>query len=155
MYQTKWMAFDELDGASLYQLLKLRTDIFVVEQNCPYPELDNRDQEALHGLAYDGQHLIGCLRILPRKLSGAVAIGRVAVQTGYRSNGIARKLLNEAIVHIQGQGEALIDLQAQAHLKQFYGSFGFKEMSDVYLEDGIPHLDMQMNLEEVSKRLQE
>jgi len=49
----------------------------------------------------------------------------------------------------------LIDLQAQAHLKQFYGSFGFKEMSDVYLEDGIPHLDMQMNLEEVSKRLQE
>lgn len=155
MYDTKWMAFDELDGARLYQLLKLRTDIFVVEQNCPYPELDNRDQEALHGLAYDGERLIGCLRILPRKPSGAVAIGRVAVQTDYRSNGVARRLLNEAIAHIQGQDEALIDLQAQAHLKQFYSSFGFKEISDVYLEDGIPHLDMQMSVKEVSKRLQE
>lgn len=155
MYQTKWMGFNELDNTSLYQLLKLRTDIFVVEQNCPYPELDNRDQDALHGLAYDGERLIGCLRILPRRSSGAVAIGRVAVQTDYRSNGVARKLLNEAITHIEKQGESLIDLQAQAHLKRFYGSFGFKETSDVYLEDGIPHLDMQMNLGEDSKRLQE
>jgi ElaA protein len=155
MYQTKLVSFDELDGASLYQLLKLRTDIFVVEQNCPYPELDNRDQASLHGLAYENDTLIGCLRILPRNQAGAVAIGRVAVHADYRSNGIARKLLNEAIESIQEQGEILINLQAQAHLKEFYASFGFEEKSEVYLEDGIPHLDMQMRIEEVSKRLQE
>ncbi|MCT4781275.1 MULTISPECIES: GNAT family N-acetyltransferase [Exiguobacterium] len=155
MYQTTLITFNELTVSSLYQLLKLRTDIFVVEQDCPYPELDNRDQDALHGLAYEGEKLIGCLRILPRKSSGAVAIGRVAVQVDYRSHGIARRLLNEAIAYLQEQGEVLIDLQAQAHLKEFYGSFGFEEKSEIYLEDGIPHLDMQMQLSEVPKRLQE
>ncbi|MGX8178446.1 GNAT family N-acetyltransferase [Exiguobacterium artemiae] len=155
MYQTKWYSFHQLDGTSLYELLKLRTDIFVVEQNCPYPELDNRDQDAWHGLAYDGNQLIGCLRVLPRKPSGAVAIGRVAVRADYRSKGIARRLLNEAIADVHKQGELQIDLQAQAHLEGFYATFGFEKKSDVYLEDGIPHIDMQMQLKEVSKRLQE
>lgn len=146
MYHTEFVRFNQLGSLTLYQLLKLRTDIFVVEQNCPYPELDDRDQTAVHALAYADQQLIGCLRVLPRNESRAVAIGRVAVHADFRSHGIARRLMNEAIEHIRRQEETQIYLQAQAHLKAFYASFGFAEISEAYLEDGIPHIDMQLVL---------
>lgn len=148
MYHTEFIRFNQLGGLTLYQLLKLRTDIFVVEQECAYSELDDRDQEAIHALAYADQQLIGCLRVLPKNQSGDVAIGRVAVHADFRSHGIARRLMNEAIEHIRTQEETGIYLQAQAHLKKFYASFGFEKTSDVYLEDGIPHLDMHLSLKE-------
>ncbi|WP_214849891.1 GNAT family N-acetyltransferase [Exiguobacterium sp. s193] len=146
MYHTEFVRFNQLGSLTLYQLLKLRTDIFVVEQNCPYPELDDRDQTAIHALAYADQQLIGCLRVLPRSESRAVAIGRVAVHADFRSHGIARRLMNEAIEHIRRQEETQVYLQAQEHLKAFYASFGFEETSETYLEDGIPHIDMQLVL---------
>jgi len=136
--------FSDLTNFELYELLKLRTDVFVVEQNCPYPELDGADLDAVHGMAILDGELVGCFRVLPQTSKRPVAIGRVAVRRTHRGKGIAPGLTEKAVSYTEEMGEEELYLQAQAHLVDFYGSFGFKAESGVYLEDGIPHIDMRM-----------
>ena len=146
MIQWQIKAFSELDSVTLYRLLKLRVDIFVVEQACPYPELDNKDlaAEALHLLGYREQELVAYARILPPGLSYPQAsIGRVAVAQVARGGGLARELMARAIAAAQqAWPQAGIQIGAQQYLQRFYQSMGFETVSEVYLEDGIPHLDM-------------
>ncbi|MGI1805771.1 GNAT family N-acetyltransferase [Exiguobacterium sp. TDN 0502] len=143
MYDFTFLSFHQMTPATLYALLKLRTDIFVVEQNCAYPELDDQDQQATHLVVRDDtDQIAGCLRMYVHPEKG-MAIGRVAVHSSHRSAGLARQMMQQAMRHLQA--ESTIYLQAQAHLERFYGSFGFETVSDPYLEDGIPHVDMRFH----------
>lgn len=146
-------SFDELTTRELYDILALRTDIFVVEQTCPYPEIDYKDIGSLHLFIREndlehndklGNRIVAYLRILPRGFSyPEVSIGRVAVREDFRSLGLARMMLNTAIKYIAEElGESEIQIGAQAYLIDFYKSLGFVPVSDIYLEDNIPHIDM-------------
>lgn len=130
----------ELTPEQLYALLRLRVDVFVVEQDCPYPELDGRDLEASAEqlwLEVDGD-VVATVRILDGP--GCRQIGRVATARGHRGQGYAARLVEHAIVRI---GPHPIEIGAQAHLEQWYGRFGFVRTGPDYLEDGIRHLPMR------------
>lgn len=148
--QWQLLPFTELTLDSLYELMKLRVDIFVVEQNCPYPELDEKDRVAgamhLLGRGSSGE-LLAYARLLPAGVSySQVSIGRVAVTPKARGGGRARQLMQEAIVNCQKLWPAEdIKIGAQEYLRAFYQSLGFEAVSEVYLEDGIPHLDMLLH----------
>ncbi|UKS56633.1 GNAT family N-acetyltransferase [Exiguobacterium acetylicum] len=149
MYEFTFEAFHHMTPDTLYALLKLRTDIFVVEQNCAYPELDDQDQQATHLIVRDdSDRIVGCLRMYDHPEKGT-AIGRVAVHRSHRSVGLARQMMQRAMTHLQA--ESAIYLQAQAHLEGFYGSFGFQTVSEPYLEDDIPHVDMQFHVNDLKK----
>ncbi|MFN7250192.1 MAG: GNAT family N-acetyltransferase [Anaerobacillus sp.] len=139
--------FAELTNDQLYTLLKERINIFVVEQNCPYPELDDLDQNSYHLFFEKEGEVMAYCRILPKGLKyDEVSVGRVIVKEAYRRKGIASELMKRAIEFVQSElNETEIKIQAQDHLRQFYRSFGFKPISETYLEDGIPHVDMIRN----------
>lgn len=135
--------FHELTIEEFYQVLKLRVDVFVVEQNCPYPELDNMDQEALHIQWREENELLAYCRILPPGKYEEISIGRVIVRKDKRGSGIAQQLMKQAIDKTyETYGLKPIRLCAQAHLQKFYGSFGFTTVSEEFLEDDIPHVYM-------------
>jgi ElaA protein len=131
-----------ITAAELYPLLRLRTDVFVVEQNCPYPELDGRDlhEGTLHVWAHDDGHVLGTIRVLEAH-SPAPAIGRVATSSVARGRGVASRLLEHGIGLCRP--DAAIRLSAQAHLETWYERFGFRRNGAPYDEDGIPHVPMQ------------
>lgn len=135
----------EIDPIVLYKLLKLRTDVFVVEQNCPYPELDGRDLEPdceLIWVTVDDE-VAGTTRILQD--ANRLRIGRVVVAADHRGTGVARELFSYTLKRCkQIDPDVKIVLDAQAPLQEWYGSFGFQPVSDVYLEDGIPHVTMEL-----------
>ena len=135
--------FKELTLHELYSFLKLRVDIFVVEQNCPYPELDGADEKAIHLYIKEDDTVIAYLRIIPSK-TGTARIGRVVTKIEHRGKGLSSQLMKRAMEYIREHyPEDTMILSAQEHLKEYYGSFGFKAVSEVYLEDGIPHVDME------------
>jgi len=134
--------FDELDPATLYALLRLRVDVFVVEQHCPYPELDGRDTEdgTRHLWTTEDGVPVGYLRMLDEP-DGGVRIGRVCVAAPGRGRGVAGRLMAAALERLDGRPCVL---DAQAHLVGFYGAFGFAPTGPEYVEDGIPHVPMAM-----------
>ena len=137
--------FADLDAATLYALLRLRTDVFVVEQQCPYPELDGRDVEpgTRHlWLAPDGDPLDvrAYLRLLAEP-DGAVRIGRVCTAAKARGEGLSARLLDAAL-ELAGSGTPTV-LDAQSYLVGFYESYGFTASGPEYVEDGIPHVPMR------------
>ena len=140
-------SFKQLDVDELFELLKLRVDVFVVEQNCPYPEIDEKDRHAdtlhLFGTKKNGE-LAAYLRILPPGLSFKEAsFGRVVVAVQYRKQGISNTLVKKAFEIIENRWpEKNIRIGAQVSLKQFYESHGFQSVSSEYFEDGIAHIDM-------------
>ncbi len=138
--------FDQLDNHQLYELMKFRVDIFIVEQECAYPELDDKDNhsDTRHVLAYSDSALVAYSRILPPALSYPEAsIGRFAVHASARRQGIGTDLLNACINKIATVWpNSNIRISAQDYLQHFYESAGFKKVSEVYLEDGIPHIEM-------------
>ena len=137
--------FDELTLNELYDILKLRVDIFVVEQNCPYGELDNKDKESIHVFYRENGEITAYLRIIPKFLSyESVSMGRICVKQEFRSRKLGREIVKDAINYIEKDlKEYIITIGAQEYLKDFYVSFDFKPVSDIYDEDGIKHLDMQ------------
>ena len=137
-------AFDQLSLQELYTILTLRTNIFVVEQACPYPEVDGKDPNCLHLLGTINGELVAYLRILPAGLRyDKVSIGRVVIKPSHRGKGLGRLMMEQAIHCITNEWkESQIKIGAQAYLEKFYQSLGFKPVSEVYLEDDIPHLDM-------------
>ncbi len=136
--------FDHLDTRTLYDLLALRTAVFVVEQNCPYQELDGKDTSAWHLLGHQAGKLVATARILSPGISyEGASIGRVVTDPSTRGQGLGVQLMDEAVRRcIERFPDHPIEIGAQAHLEAFYGRFGFKANSDSYLEDGIPHIDM-------------
>lgn len=116
----------------------------MLEQACPYPEIDGKNPSCLHLLGTDNGELVAYLRILPAGLSyDEVSIGRVVIKPSHRGKGLGRPMMEQAIHYITTEWkESQIKIGAQAHLAKFYGSLGFEAVSEVYLEDDIPHLDM-------------
>ncbi|HQW87866.1 MAG TPA: GNAT family N-acetyltransferase [Flavobacteriales bacterium] len=144
-----WRAlpFDALDVDTLYALLRLRTDVFVVEQNCPYPELDDRDQTALHVIGRDASgHVLAYARILPPDEDGMPAVGRVVVDSGQRGTGLGHALMREVLTVLQRTyGRIDSRMSAQAHLEGFYAAHGYARHGDVFDLDGIPHIAMRLS----------
>lgn len=142
--EIKVKLFSELSVKTLYEILKLRSDIFVVEQECPYSDMDGNDCDAIHLYVEEGENIAAYCRILKKGVTfPKAAIGRVVVGREYRGKGLARELMEYAMRYVcEELGESSIMLSGQSYLKAFYESLGFKAVSDEYLEDGIPHYDM-------------
>ncbi len=139
---TEWQRFDELSPAALYEMLRLRQQIFVVEQRSPYPDLDGLDQEARHLLLRAEGAPAGCLRLLPPP---RLRIGRVAVAPQLRGQGFGRRLMTEALAFCRGNYPARpVALGAQCRLVPFYESFGFAAVSQPYDDFGVGHVDMML-----------
>lgn len=144
--QLKWKLnyFKELSTEELYTILQLRNEVFVVEQNCVYQDADNKDSISFHLSGWDGGNLVAYCRILPPGVSYTEAsIGRVVSSPEYRNKGYGKQLMNEAIIHTLAQFECnTIKISAQLYLQKFYEQLGFVKLSDSYLEDNIPHIEM-------------
>ncbi|MGV4795710.1 GNAT family N-acetyltransferase [Rhizobium sp. F40D2] len=147
-YTADLKSVDELLARELYDLLKMRVDVFVVEQNCAYPELDGKDIDALHLRLLESGELLASARILkPHAPHDPSKIGRVVVSPDHRGKRLGDALMGEAISACERLYPANpIALSAQAHLRRFYEAFGFSVASEEYLEDGIPHIDMVRQL---------
>lgn len=131
--------FADLEPSLLYALLRLRVDVFVVEQECPYPELDGRDTEprTTHWWVLEAGAPVATLRVLQDE--DARVIGRVATARAHRGQGMAADLMRAVL---QQDGNQPLRLSAQAHLERWYGGFGFTTVGPEYLDDGIPHVPM-------------
>jgi len=138
--------FDELSVAELYAIMKLRSEVFVVEQNCVYQDADGKDLQSMHLCGWDGGNLAAYTRIIPPGISYAEAsIGRVVTAPAYRKSGAGRKLMEESIKHtLHVFNCRSIKIGAQVYLTKFYQSLGFTQSSNEYLEDGIPHIEMTL-----------
>lgn len=136
--------FNELTINELYTILKERVNIFVVEQNCPYPEIDDQDQHAYHLYKEVDGEIVAYSRIFPKNIIYAEAsIGRIIVNKEYRGKEYGKELLEKSIQFLETElNEEVIKIHAQHYLFDFYQSFGFEPVTEVYLEDNIPHVDM-------------
>lgn len=149
-YNLSWefKRFENLSTEELYQILRLRNQIFVVEQHCNYLDLDNKDQQCEHLMGVKDGKLVAYSRIVPAGLSYEYpSIGRIVVAKEGRGHGYGIELLNVSIQRTRDlYGEVPIQLGGQLYLKKFYESFGFVQVSDVYLEDQIEHIVMTRNV---------
>ncbi|SIN99271.1 ElaA protein [Carnobacterium alterfunditum] len=143
----KIKTFNELSNDELYEIIKLRSEVFVIEQQCIYEECDGKDKKAYHLFGEEDGEILVYLRILEKGVSfNEVSIGRVLVNKKYRSKGLAKKMMSRAIAFIEDNlNEKVIRISAQEYLLEFYSSLGFVKVSQVYLEDGIPHMEMLYN----------
>ncbi|WP_248795192.1 GNAT family N-acetyltransferase [Pseudomonas sp. MWU13-2105] len=137
----------DLSKEQLYGILKLRTEVFVVEQKCPYQEVDGRDLEGdtCHLMGWCDDRLVAYLRLLdPMSQGGDVVIGRVVIAPEARGQGLGHELMAQALKHAEKLWPGVpIYLSAQAHLQVYYGRYGFAVVGEVYLEDDIPHIGMR------------
>ncbi|MGP4117125.1 GNAT family N-acetyltransferase [Levilactobacillus zymae] len=141
-YRTR--TFDQLTTDELWAIYQLRTAVFVVEQNCAYQEVDVNDRVAVHLMGINDQNELKTYARLIPVAHQHVQIGRVVVAPSARKEGLGRQLVTQAIRTIRQQWPDVrqIDIEAQAYLQDFYAAFGFQAVSEVYLDTGIPHLDM-------------
>ena len=143
----KWSIkpFEALSVHELYDLLRLRSEIFVVEQNCVYLDLDGKDKVALHLFGEFEGKIVAHARLFKAGISfDKASIGRVVVDANYRDKKWGHELMREAIAGVLLHfGESQITIGAQLYLKKFYESHGFVQISEMYLEDDIPHIEMK------------
>jgi ElaA protein len=141
----QWYRFEELGPALLYELLRFRQAIFVVEQSCAYPDLDGLDQPAQLLLRRGDGELAGCLRLIPFPDEARVKIGRVAVAEPARGQGFARALMAEALARCRRDyPDCAVTLTGQTYLAPFYESLGFATTSAPYDDYGLSHVDMAL-----------
>lgn len=144
--QVQWLLkkFEELTPYQLYAILQLRNEVFVVEQNCVFQDADEKDQQSMHFMGFLNNKLVAYTRLVPPGVAyEEVSIGRVVTSPSVRRSGIGKELMQRSINTIYRLfGEVPIKIGAQLYLKKFYESLGFKQVSEVYLEDGIEHIYM-------------
>lgn len=145
-FETK--AFDQLNTSDLYEILRLRAEVFIVEQDCVYQDIDNKDQKGLHVIGYKNNKIIAYTRVFkPGDYFDTASIGRVLVVENERKYGYGHVLIKESIQAITSNFKTnTIYISAQTHLKNFYETHGFAQNSEEYLEDGIPHIGMGLTL---------
>jgi ElaA protein len=136
-------AFSDLSVDELYEILALRSEVFVVEQNCIFLDLDHKDQKALHFMGFDQKNqLMAYTRLFNKSVyyQGFLSIGRVVVSPKGRGEGYGREIFGKSVEKVQELfGQKSIKIGAQAYLESFYASFGFESINEDYIEDGIPH----------------
>lgn len=136
-------SFEELNKAELYQIIQLRIAVFIIEQDCPYPDLDDMDQDAQHLWIEDAGEIVCYLRVNPagsRFLEPS--LGRIVTKKSHRNRGYAEKLIKKAIDLVSEKESRAIRISAQCYLEKYYEKFGFIKASEEYLEDNIPHIEM-------------
>ncbi|MFD2566961.1 GNAT family N-acetyltransferase [Pseudotenacibaculum haliotis] len=136
--------FDELTAVEMYEMLRLRSEVFVVEQDCVYQDIDNKDQKAYHVLGYKEDILVAYSRIFDSGYYfNLPSIGRIVVKEDERKYKYGHELVAHSIDYIQQNfTEKNILISAQTYLRKFYNSHGFQQQGEGYLEDGIPHIKM-------------
>ena len=136
--------FDELIPAELYSILQLRNEVFVVEQDCVYQDADNKDQSSFHFMGWKDAVLIAYTRILPPGLVYTEpSLGRVVIAPAARKSGAGKELVRRSIRQAKELfGDTAIRIGAQVYLLKFYTALGFRSTSEIYLEDGIEHIEM-------------
>ncbi|HEX4373223.1 MAG TPA: GNAT family N-acetyltransferase [Puia sp.] len=141
--------FDDLTPRELYSILQLRNEVFVVEQDCVFQDADNKDQYCYHLMGWQENDLVAYSRILPPEIFySESSIGRIVTSPNARGNGIGRELVKQSIEELYILfGKIPIKIGAQMYLQKFYESFGFKQTSDIYLEDDIPHIEMLLQMQ--------
>ena len=140
--------FDQLTLDELYHLLQLRSEVFVVEQNCVYQDIDDKDRPGFHLLGFIDSQLVACARILPKGISYSdyCSIGRVCTKQTHRQLGLGKELMEQAILHCHELYlDTKIKISAQSYLLKFYTELGFEAIGEEYLEDEIPHRAMILN----------
>lgn len=144
MVQFVTKSFSELSTEELYNVLQLRAEVFVVEQNCVYQDVDFKDQKALHVIGYEEKKIVAYARIFDKEIYfDEASIGRVVVATNYRKLNVGHQLMKYATTSLlENFGIQKIKISAQAHLEQFYKKHDFIAVGETYLEDGIPHTAM-------------
>ena len=140
-------AYQEITKEELYALLQLRSEVFVVEQDCVYQDIDGKDQKALHVLGFKEKKLVAYTRLFkPGDYFDKASIGRVVVKENERHNNYGNQIMRVSIQAIKEHfKETTIKISAQCYLKKFYNNLGFKEVGEEYLEDGIPHIAMLLH----------
>ncbi|MCL4141449.1 UNVERIFIED_CONTAM: hypothetical protein GTU68_004409 [Idotea baltica] len=142
-------AFSELSIELLYAILKLRQEVFIVEQTCYYLDADDKDQLSYHVIGFDGSNVpIAYARLVPKGVSyqDYGSIGRILTSTSYRGQGAGKELMRQSLLHYaQTINYFPIKISAQSHLLSFYQAFGFVSTREDYLEDGIPHTAMTLS----------
>jgi ElaA protein len=139
--------FNELSNTELYQLLRLRSEVFVVEQNCVYLDMDNKDEKCYHVLGYENGKLVACTRLVPSGISYETepSIGRVVTHPSVRKYGYGKLLMEYSIAKTKELFSSnVIVIGAQSYLDRFYQNLGFVPEGDEYLEDNIPHRIMRL-----------
>ena len=136
--------FADLTPHELYAILQLRNEVFVVEQNCVYQDADNKDQQSWHLMGWHGDLLAAYTRIVPPGIIYILpSIGRVVTSPALRKTGIGKQLMEKSIETVENLfGNISIQIGAQLYLKKFYEALGFRQSSEIYLEDGIEHIEM-------------
>ena len=147
----KWQckAFNELTNEELYKILQLRNEVFIIEQNCPYQDCDNKDLNSYHLTAWKNDALVAYSRIIPPGISypEAASIGRVLTSPAARRQNLGKQLMTKSLEHLYRLfGNVPVIIGAQLYLKTFYESFSFKEQGTIYLEDGIKHITMEKTI---------
>lgn len=143
-FEWKCKTFDELSPYELYAILRLRSEVFVVEQNCVYQDMDDKDPDCYHLCGWNNDMLFVYTRLVPAGVSyDEPSIGRVVTSPATRGTGAGRELMKKSIQQLHELwGVQPIRIGAQAYLKNFYESLGFAQTSEIYLEDEIPHMEM-------------
>jgi len=149
----KWSCkkFDVLTPYEIYAALQLRNEVFVVEQNCVFQDADDKDQECFHLMGWEEKKLIAYTRIVPAGICyEETSIGRVVTSPSSRRKGLGRDLMQQSIniTYSLFGVDIPIKIGAQLYLKKFYESFGFEQTSDIYIEDGIAHIEMLLSEKE-------
>ncbi|HEV7331043.1 MAG TPA: GNAT family N-acetyltransferase [Flavisolibacter sp.] len=147
--QIQWIEkkFEALTPYQLYTILQLRNEVFVVEQNCVFQDADDKDQDCFHLMGFWNNKLVAYTRLVPPgHIYAETSIGRVVTSPSVRGSGAGRELMKQSIDRCyQLFGNGPIRIGAQFYLKTFYESFGFQQVSAIYLEDGIEHIYMLLN----------
>ena len=136
--------FEALSPDELYAILRLRNEVFAVEQNCVYPDTDNKDQPAVHLMGWQDNNLVAYTRIIPAGIAySEPSIGRVVTALSIRRSGIGRELMQRSLdLLFSLYGKQPVRIGAQLYLQDFYASLGFRPTGEIYLEDGIQHIEM-------------
>lgn len=139
--------FEDLSVNTLYKILKLRQEVFIIEQDCIYDDIDNYDQKCSHLLLINSSDLVSYARLVPKNIKyEEPSIGRIIVNPKYRGKGYGVDIVRKSIDLLKKDGAEAIRIEAQAYLTKFYRELGFEVDSDIYDLDGIPHLEMLLTL---------
>jgi ElaA protein len=139
--------FDSISTLELYEILKLRQDVFIIEQDCIYKDIDNLDQASEHLVLKEHNIVAAYARIVPANVKyKEYSIGRIVVNPAYRGRGLGKGIVLKSLELLKQRQLSVVRIEAQAHLRKFYHELGFKDTGEVYELDGIPHIEMLYRL---------